>query len=104
MSAPIYSALNALEYDKASVVLPEPLGPATINISGAVSSMIRYFLKANNVRDNRAAGDVDTVEAEKIAKLSAETSLDNAPAASCSSHCYPAFTVGVASVRRTALL
>ena len=45
--------------------------------------------EADNVRDNRAAGDVVIVGADIIAKLSAETSLDRAPAASCSSHCYP---------------
>ena len=47
------------------------------------------FVKRDNVRDNRAAGDVEIVGADKTAKLSAETSLDHAPAASCSSHCYP---------------
>ena len=43
----------------------------------------------DNVGDNRAAGDIVFVGADKIAKLSAETSRDRAPAASCSSHCYP---------------
>ena len=50
---------------------------------------IKLF-KWDNVRDNRAAGDFEFVGADKIAKLSAETSLDRAPAASCSSHCYHA--------------
>ena len=65
----------------------------------AIESLKRY-----NVRVIPDAGDVVIVGADKIAKLSAKTSSDRAPAASCSSHCYPAFTVGVASVRRTALL
>ena len=52
--------------------------------------MFRLKNEHDNVRDNRAAGDVEFVGADKIAKLSAETSLDPAPAASCSSHCYTA--------------
>ena len=53
-----------------------------------IKSSISY--KRDNVRDNRAAGDVVFVGADIIAKLSAESSLDRAPAASCSSHCYHA--------------
>ena len=39
-------------------------------------------LKRDNVRDIRAAGDAVFIGADIIAKLSAETSLDRAPAAS----------------------
>ena len=62
------------------------------------------FLKLDNVRDNRAAGDVEIVGADIIAKLSAETSLGRAPAASCSSHCYPLSSGGATSVRSNGLI
>ena len=43
---------------------------------------MNFPFESDNVRDNRAVGDVEIVGADKIAKLSAETSLDRAPAAS----------------------
>ena len=55
-----------------------------------IDIFIGESFEQDNVRDNRAAGDVEIVGADKIAKLSAETSSDRAPAASCSSHCYVA--------------
>ena len=49
-------------------------------------------LKRDNVRVHRAAGDGEIVGADKIAKLSAETSYGRSPAASWSSHCYTTFS------------
>ena len=62
----------------------------TVSASKCEIPNVKGFPSDDNVRDNRAAGDVEFVGADTIAKLSAETSLDRAPAASCSSHCYPA--------------
>ena len=63
-------------------------GTNAVNV--CVKTPAYQLFEANNVRDNRAAGDVEFVGADIIAKLSAETSEDRAPAASCSSHCYAA--------------
>ena len=59
------------------------------SLGSSIEARVSFIFKADNARDNRAAGDVVIVGADIIAKLSAETSLDRAPAASCSSHCYP---------------
>ena len=75
---------------------PSTSGQATLPSDNAVSFMCMTWLPVrtgelttDKVRDNRAAGDVVIVGADKIAKLSAETSENRAPAASCSPHCYP---------------
>ena len=49
-----------------------------------------FAIASDNGSDNRAAGDAVIVGADIIAKLSAETTEDRAPAASRSSHCYTA--------------
>ena len=59
------------------------------------------MVERDNVRVIRAAGDVVFVGADIIAKLSAETSLDRAPAASRSTHCYHAQTQDVPALAAT---
>ena len=46
------------------------------NIGKFLSIFLMELRERDNVRDNRAAGDVVFVGADKIAKLSAETSVD----------------------------
>ena len=77
---PEWACLQALHFDSVSVLTSAEIRPTKNILPEPLTAHLRCIVPSpDNVRDNRAAGDVVIVGADKIAKLSAETFIGPCP-------------------------